>query len=519
MLIISDSIHRLTFQIKLRIISLPANKLRLSKGRFKLFRVFRLTTIFLSPFLRTITTEASPCIVCHNPYIMKCLLPLLLLLCVAEIVIAQDNVGIGTAIPEPSAILDLSATDKGFLIPRLSAVQRLNITSPAIGLMVFDVDSGCIMLYSTSWVNLCNLPSGVGPVGPTGSTGATGNAGTAGIAGPLGATGSTGPAGITGATGPIGCNTPNFVLRSNGINGTCGIIYDDSTNVGINNTSPTFKLSVKGSGNTAASRIFQTTDQNSNPLLSVFGDGTTGIGNTGLNNSGVIAKLWLRGPTGSNSQTPSIALFSGTNPYPNLQVLASNTNQTDINFGCFESSASGNPTIASGSLTPLTIRYSGGNLSFIRHEQNSYSAGQNINFPSETFFKVLPNPGRFGINCLNATPTVAVDIFSGGLRVGGFSGGTPMEVLMSNQEIVGSSATDTLTFTTTFSSGNPIDPVKVIATLQDEDGHLGNEVYAIKVKNITPTGTGSTTVSFFIKRLDAPTGWNQELLINWWAWY
>ena len=37
---------------------------------------------------------------------------------------AQDNMGIGTSSPEPSAVLDLDATDKGFLVPRLNAAQR-----------------------------------------------------------------------------------------------------------------------------------------------------------------------------------------------------------------------------------------------------------------------------------------------------------------------------------------------------------------------------------------------------------
>ncbi len=49
-----------------------------------------------------------------------------------------QSVGIGTTTPDTSAILDLSATDKGLLIPRMSTTQRLNLPTPATGLLVFD---------------------------------------------------------------------------------------------------------------------------------------------------------------------------------------------------------------------------------------------------------------------------------------------------------------------------------------------------------------------------------------------
>ncbi len=53
---------------------------------------------------------------------------------------AQDNVGIGTATPDPSALLDLSATNKGLLIPRVTVSQRDAISLPATGLMIYNLD-------------------------------------------------------------------------------------------------------------------------------------------------------------------------------------------------------------------------------------------------------------------------------------------------------------------------------------------------------------------------------------------
>ncbi|WP_192822058.1 tail fiber domain-containing protein [Rufibacter sp. LB8] len=48
--------------------------------------------------------------------------------------------GTPAASPDPSAMLDIAATDKGLLIPRLTETQRQAIASPATGLMVFQTD-------------------------------------------------------------------------------------------------------------------------------------------------------------------------------------------------------------------------------------------------------------------------------------------------------------------------------------------------------------------------------------------
>ena len=48
---------------------------------------------------------------------------------------AQNNVGVGTANPAPSAVLDLTATNKGFLTPRIADTN--SVASPATGLLIF----------------------------------------------------------------------------------------------------------------------------------------------------------------------------------------------------------------------------------------------------------------------------------------------------------------------------------------------------------------------------------------------
>ena len=58
----------------------------------------------------------------------------------------QGNVVIGGVAPDPSAILDLQSTTKGFLMPRMTSAQRNTIANPAVGLMVFNTDSNAIQI-------------------------------------------------------------------------------------------------------------------------------------------------------------------------------------------------------------------------------------------------------------------------------------------------------------------------------------------------------------------------------------
>jgi hypothetical protein len=88
---------------------------------------------------------------------MKATLVLFLLL--AGMIARSQNVGIGTTTPHPSARLDVTAIDKGVLVPRLTSAQRTSIASPAQGLLVFDSDTGTFWYYNGfAWVNLTQDP-------------------------------------------------------------------------------------------------------------------------------------------------------------------------------------------------------------------------------------------------------------------------------------------------------------------------------------------------------------------------
>jgi hypothetical protein len=65
---------------------------------------------------------------------------ILLLLYSGFIKFGFAQTGIGTTTPDASAKLEIAATNKGLLIPRMTLTQKGNITSPANGLLVYQTD-------------------------------------------------------------------------------------------------------------------------------------------------------------------------------------------------------------------------------------------------------------------------------------------------------------------------------------------------------------------------------------------
>ena len=75
---------------------------------------------------------------------------------------AQNNVGIGTNLPDATSILELVSANKGLLVPRMNTLGMFAIPSPANSLLVYNTDSMCYFFYrqpTTSWISMCALPS------------------------------------------------------------------------------------------------------------------------------------------------------------------------------------------------------------------------------------------------------------------------------------------------------------------------------------------------------------------------
>jgi len=51
------------------------------------------------------------------------------------------QIGIGTTSPHPSAEVDVNSSDKGFLVPRLTTLQRDAISNPSPGLIIYNTDT------------------------------------------------------------------------------------------------------------------------------------------------------------------------------------------------------------------------------------------------------------------------------------------------------------------------------------------------------------------------------------------
>ena len=83
------------------------------------------------------------------------------------------QVGIGTITPATSAELEVSSTTKGFLPPRMTRTQMIEITSPALGLTVYCTNCDIKGLYTNQaegsplWQIVSNVS---GPLDATGNT-------------------------------------------------------------------------------------------------------------------------------------------------------------------------------------------------------------------------------------------------------------------------------------------------------------------------------------------------------------
>lgn len=285
----------------------------------------------------------------------KCKILWVPLVLISNYLIAQQNVGVGTTTPHSSAKLDISANDKGVLIPRLTTAQRIAITGPAVGLMVFDTDVNCFFFYNgTAWASLC-----AAQVGPTGATGVAGANGVTGATGPTGANGDTGPTGlpgVTGATGTQGVTGPTgpggycataaagYLPVFTNPNTLCNsVVFQSGNNIGVNTTNPTVSVHINATDAIAIPTGTTAQQPAGAPTGAIRFNTTTGV-----------AEVY-NGTCWQNINTPPIGAtyiqwFNAANPntiYPCTQWIA-----TDIANGEFIRARGGDANVAAaGALT------------------------------------------------------------------------------------------------------------------------------------------------------------------------
>jgi hypothetical protein len=340
---------------------------------------------------------------------------------------SQNNVGVGTSTPDPTAILELKSTDKGVLVPRTDT-NTVNIASlpgvPATGLLIYQNSNNTFYYFDgLIWRPMGSSTQGpTGPTGPAGTqglSGPTGPQGTPGVTGPQGPSGAdgttgpqglpgpTGPQGIPGVTGPSGADGTTGPQGLQGITGATGPQGPTGTGVGIlGPTGPTGPTGVDGvtgpqgiQGTTGA--VGPTGPQGTQGITGPTGSqgiqgvtGPTGTqGATGpswtlssitYNTDGTVTVNGTAGSGGPISTTGAAWLTagnSGTNPTNNflgttdaqhLQFRTNNVNRMRILNDAY-------PVVGIGTIVPVTNMISGSSSSVLHlHDGGTQTFSQFI---------------------------------------------------------------------------------------------------------------------------------------------
>lgn len=73
--------------------------------------------------------------------------------------LVEGKIGIGTSVPNSNAILDITSTTNGVLLPRMTKLQRDNIQNPTIGLEIYQIDEipGKRTFNGVNWIRYQEL--------------------------------------------------------------------------------------------------------------------------------------------------------------------------------------------------------------------------------------------------------------------------------------------------------------------------------------------------------------------------
>ncbi|MBO2012785.1 hypothetical protein [Hymenobacter negativus] len=179
---------------------------------------------------------------------MRLCLPVLAAAVAALPLAAQaQNIGIGTTTPNAKAALDITAADKGLLIPRLTQAQRLAITSPPQGLMVYQTDGTTSGGTQTGFWYYAGSPATWVYLNPT----------------PLAVAAGPGlSASTSGSTTTVSLGGTALTADTNVPLGTNDLTFSGTGNVGIGSTTANLPLTVQGNTTNDAVQLRNNTGTN-----------------------------------------------------------------------------------------------------------------------------------------------------------------------------------------------------------------------------------------------------------------
>lgn len=337
------------------------------------------------------------------------------------LVYGQQNAGLGTATPHASALLDMTSTTQGLLVPRMTTLQRTSIAAPANGLLVFDTGTSQLYYYdagTTAWkallagqgietaVILAPTASTRNTVQPTLSTvipltlrGAAGQTATMlsvenSTAATLFSVSSSGNVTFTGALLPAGqAGTSGYVLQSQGT-GVSPLWVDPTTLPGGGGgTGATWSLTGNASINTALNFLGTTDSQpvhfrtNNTTRATILANGNVGIGTINPQAALEIAS------TGSGVRFTNLTSASATNATNVGKILSVNANGDVV----LVEDLQGSGTLPSVASAGMTLRYDG--ASWVT-SSNLVNTGVNVGVGTTTPTRTLDINGnvRIGVN-------------------------------------------------------------------------------------------------------------------------
>jgi hypothetical protein len=236
---------------------------------------------------------------------------------------AQIGINATGSAPAINAMLDVSSTTKGMLIPRMTTPQRITLTTTATdGLTVYDTDTHSFWFYNgTAWTPLSTGNNWINN-GNDIYNGNTANVGI-GIATPISKLDvRNGDLFVSSQTGSIKYGYPaadqwrlatfnsgqdlSFQSSPNGVNFTERVFFDNNGNVGIGSGLPTGKLHIESAGNS------NTIDSNVDPMLRMRLTNDINYGWVRFENSAGLKSFSQRFDLFSNTASNSYSLFYGT---------------------------------------------------------------------------------------------------------------------------------------------------------------------------------------------------------------